>query len=441
MAETENFESYANRVLSGNNLLAGTENHLPKPILRDTIENHLAKYLSLKIDSLPSSEREHMIQLENLDDWLIFMRRLDDSARAELQRYKNLTTRKRGNDENQGDITIKRSCALPSTTDTALPNSQMNNRPPFSTTQHNRPSYHTNRPPYASGANALAYTGRSRVPRLTDDDREILELHHGCKKCRRFYVQHDHLNCPNNFPDTSLYTPLTQETAADTYKASQQPGYDAFHGIDITTMRVSRVALIFAWGGPASHNPLAQTSRPRPSRPPCRPDQRHSHQAPAALHTPQYTQNSNTHWPNRATGHKSFYIPRSKPGNNFFHSFSYPAAPTHRPPSPTISAHIEETIHTDVTATVPPQVPAAAAAIIPSVLDKHITASGGLTPTLTEEIQFVSLGSIRVRNAWIYRIPVLWQVAGQPPGVPCMGKISYTNHLRTEITNEKFEAT
>ena len=127
MAETENFESYANHVLSGNNLLAGTENHLPKPILRDTIENHLAEYLSLKIDSLPSSECEHMIQLENLDDWLIFMRRLDDSARAELQRYKNLTTRKRGNDENQGDITIKRSRALPSTTDTALPNSQTNN--------------------------------------------------------------------------------------------------------------------------------------------------------------------------------------------------------------------------------------------------------------------------------------------------------------------------
>ena len=250
MAETENFESYANRVLSGNNLLAGTENHLPKPILCDTIENHLAEYLSLKIDSLPSSEREHMIQLESLDDWLIFMRRLDNSARAELQCYKNLTTRKRGNDENQGDITIKHSRALPSTTDTTLPNSQTNNRPPFSTTQHNRPSYHTNRPPYASGANALAYTGRSHVPRLTDDDREILELHHGCKKCRRFYVQHDHLNCPNDFPDASLYTPLTQETAADMYKASQQPGYDAFHGIDITTMRVSRVAPIFAWGGP-----------------------------------------------------------------------------------------------------------------------------------------------------------------------------------------------
>ncbi len=74
MTESDTFESYANHVLSGNNLLAGTENHLSKAILRDTIENHLADYLSLKIDSLPSSEREHMIQLVTFDDWLIFMR-------------------------------------------------------------------------------------------------------------------------------------------------------------------------------------------------------------------------------------------------------------------------------------------------------------------------------------------------------------------------------
>jgi len=130
MAETESFESYANHILSGNNLLAGTENHLPKPILRDMIKNHLAEYLSLKIDSLPSSEREHMVQLDNLSDWLIFMRRLDNSAHAELQHYKNLTTCKRGNNENQGDAIIKHSHALPSTNstnDTTHLNSQANN--------------------------------------------------------------------------------------------------------------------------------------------------------------------------------------------------------------------------------------------------------------------------------------------------------------------------
>ncbi len=63
MSESETFEAYTNRVLSGNNLLAGTGSQLPKDLIRDTIENHLAEYLSLKINSLPSSEREHMVQL------------------------------------------------------------------------------------------------------------------------------------------------------------------------------------------------------------------------------------------------------------------------------------------------------------------------------------------------------------------------------------------
>jgi len=48
MAETESFKSYANRIFSGNNLLARMENHLSKPILHDTIKNHLVKYLFLK---------------------------------------------------------------------------------------------------------------------------------------------------------------------------------------------------------------------------------------------------------------------------------------------------------------------------------------------------------------------------------------------------------
>jgi hypothetical protein len=109
MNESETFECYANRVLSSNNLLAGTDNYLPKPILHDTIENHLADYLSLKIDSLPSSKHKHMVQLENLDDWLIFMRRLDDAACAEVLRYKSLSVRKRMTDENQEERAPKRS--------------------------------------------------------------------------------------------------------------------------------------------------------------------------------------------------------------------------------------------------------------------------------------------------------------------------------------------
>ena len=57
---------------------------------------------------------------------------------------------------------------------------------------------------------------------------------------------------------------------------------------------------------------------------------------------------------------------------------------------PAVSTHIEETIHADVTTTIPPQVPAAAAAIIPSTLNNHIIASGGLTPDTDESASDVS---------------------------------------------------
>ena len=48
---------------------------------------------------------------------------------------------------------------------------------------------------------------------LSDDEREILDLRHGCKKWRRFYVQHN-TNYPNDFSDGLNYTTLSHETAA-----------------------------------------------------------------------------------------------------------------------------------------------------------------------------------------------------------------------------------
>jgi hypothetical protein len=282
MTESESFETYANRVLSGNNLLAGTDNHLPKAILRDTIENHLADYLCLKIDSLPSSEREHMIDLATFDEWLIFMRRLDDAARAELQRYKNFSSRRRTEVVEQQENSNRDSQSFPSSSSRTT----NENRPVFKPIQKTNHPYKPNKTPYATGSNALP-NSRMRVylPRLTDDEREVLDIHHGCKKCRRFYVQHDGSNCPNDFPDGTNYKPLSFEVAADVYKASQRPGYDAFHGIDIVSSTPATLAPIFAWGGPPSTNPLARcTTRithrptiPRETRPERRPIN-HEHQ-------------------------------------------------------------------------------------------------------------------------------------------------------------------
>ena len=190
MTETETFEDYANGVMAANNLLRGTLNHLTKPQLRDTLETHISEYLYSKIHSLPTSEQEHMVQLENFDEWIVFMKRTDDIARAELRRFRS-------------------SPQKPSSSFVPYPRMQ----------RALRDTDVPNRPPLVTGANAITSPPR-RLPRLTDIERDTLEVHHGCKKCRRFYVKHTFRNCPNDFPDVTTYQPLTFEMAQDAYHAS-----------------------------------------------------------------------------------------------------------------------------------------------------------------------------------------------------------------------------
>jgi hypothetical protein len=84
-------------------------------------------------------------------------------------------------------------------------------------------------------------------------------------------------------------------------------------------MHITKVTPIFAWGGPASHNPLTRHSRPvQPNRAPVAPQPRHT----------------DNRWQPRNALNKSFYIPRAKPDFDLFRSFSYPATSTQQPMSP-----------------------------------------------------------------------------------------------------------
>ena len=390
MSESETFEVYSNRVLSGNNLLAGTDNHLPKAILRDTIENHLADYLSLKIDSLSSSEREHMIGIDTFDDWLLFMRRLDDSARAELQRFK-LLTRKRNNYEDHAEPLPKRPRPFPSHANNIQ--ELKSARPPFQPIQNSA----SNNPPhssFASGSNALPSSNSmypssksyGRLAKLTDDERELLDLHSGCKKCRRFYVQHNSGNCPNDFPPATNYMPLTLEMAADTYRASQTPDYDAFHGIDCCSTRTSRIAPIFHWGGPTSHTSIFPPRLPRsnrPLQPPSRP------QIKTYTHPTYDTEikTSRDFSPDHRDN-KSFYIPRTKAPTDFFRSFSYPSRPSHLETSVPTPQIQEITSDTGATPSLPTT--STAAAVLPSSMHTTAHTTGGLTPETEESASDVS---------------------------------------------------
>src|SRR5271154_5895357 len=61
-------------------------------------------------------------------------------------------------------------------------------------------------------------SGRTRVPKLTEDERKLLLQNQGCLKCCRVFVEHKMANCPVGFPDPSKYKTLTQGTV-DAIKA------------------------------------------------------------------------------------------------------------------------------------------------------------------------------------------------------------------------------
>jgi hypothetical protein len=186
-----------------------------------------------------------MVGLNNLYDWLIFMRHLDAATHVEVLHYKTLNVCRWPLDENQVDQLLK--CTQPVTVPHAsLPTSCL----PLVPAHNNHNAYATNRPLFLMGGNADSTMEFHRyLPHLSDEEREILDLHHGYKKCQHCYVQHDGNSCPNDFPDTSSYTPLSHELAAETYKV---PGYDTFHGVDLSMICMSKVAPIFTWG-PTTH--------------------------------------------------------------------------------------------------------------------------------------------------------------------------------------------
>ncbi|KAF8169369.1 hypothetical protein BJ912DRAFT_839887, partial [Pholiota molesta] len=55
------------------------------------------------------------------------------------------------------------------------------------------------------------------LPKLTDEEKRLLDEHEGCRRCRIFYAGHRGDNCPlketNSWPDASKYKPLTSAMA------------------------------------------------------------------------------------------------------------------------------------------------------------------------------------------------------------------------------------
>ncbi|KAJ7107460.1 hypothetical protein C8R44DRAFT_744646 [Mycena epipterygia] len=53
----------------------------------------------------------------------------------------------------------------------------------------------------------------ANCPPLTDAEKILLDLHDGCRRCRKFYIGHRTQNCDGEFPDAATYHTLTQADA------------------------------------------------------------------------------------------------------------------------------------------------------------------------------------------------------------------------------------
>jgi hypothetical protein len=226
MTSTESFSTFANKIMQGNNLLIGTTSRLDSQALRVKLEQNMSGYLADKLARLRPADKQRVKDIVVFEDWLQEITLLDEEITADLKRIADFASEhiaKRQRTENPpSSFHYTAFPQKPSTRDNLTSKPTVN--PPLSGANAVTPSfYHQPNVQYTSnnyrgghhqGANLRQPTGkRTRCPKLLPSEYELLEKHNGCRKCRRFYVNHRVLDCPNDFPNPDTYTTLTEEMA------------------------------------------------------------------------------------------------------------------------------------------------------------------------------------------------------------------------------------
>ncbi|KAG1880280.1 hypothetical protein C8R48DRAFT_587911, partial [Suillus tomentosus] len=174
---TRPFPEWAAELQSTNALLTGESSYFSKTLMRNQLEANMN-------DDLSADCRHEGVHEEvDLKKWMEKVKRLDEKRLRTVARQKEAI-------------------------DAAL---SSRNRQPFAPRTNlpkpNQPSEHT------------AKTS-TRVPPLSDTERQLLNKHEGCFKCRRFYVSCRSKDCKNGFPDGATYKPLTENMALNSKNKS-----------------------------------------------------------------------------------------------------------------------------------------------------------------------------------------------------------------------------
>ncbi|KAJ7256133.1 hypothetical protein B0H12DRAFT_1016061 [Mycena haematopus] len=196
MKDTESFDDWSTSVMSLAALLAddpaASTVALDDKRIRHTLEAGMVPDLThLYSDHATASQ----IGEDDFDEWLRVVTDIDERRTYDDARIARiLAKRKAGTGTDDTDRASKKS---------------NKGSAPASTSSKPASSAST-------GSDAKAF-----CPPLTADERELLNEHDGCNKCRQFYAGHKAGKCTNGFPDPATYKTLTAETAAVARKASK----------------------------------------------------------------------------------------------------------------------------------------------------------------------------------------------------------------------------
>jgi hypothetical protein len=230
MTTNESFTTFANRVMQGNNLLIGTPSRLDTAALRSKLEINMSSYLADKISRLRATDKDRIKDITVFEDWLHEITLLDEENTADLKRIadfaaEHIAKRQRIDPpKNTQYNSFTTSQFTPLTGSNTVTVSQ----PPHMASNFSRGGFRGN-----NIQRAMAGTGkRTRCPKLLLNEIELLDKHNGCRKCRKFYVNHRAgPDCPNDFPNPDTYVTLTEDMAhqamanaaiASTYNAPLQ---------------------------------------------------------------------------------------------------------------------------------------------------------------------------------------------------------------------------
>jgi len=258
MKPNQHFVDYSNQVIYSNIILKGMEHHSNDAKLHETFLHNMSEGLINKHDTLPVDKHRRIQEIENLNIWIREIETIDRTWKADLKMTADLMNQLLNQHTRDENRTNARN------TDTPNRDQNTRNEPwdenryhPYRSNgkydrndreheqdcerergreqnnrdqeydrgyNHPRDNGYTNRNreprndghTFGTNRNGNGGNRERRCPPLTQAERDLLNDHDGCTRCRKFYVPPEHHSyvC-QDWPDAHNYRTLTLQDTLD----------------------------------------------------------------------------------------------------------------------------------------------------------------------------------------------------------------------------------